>query len=165
MPTRHARLATIGLPSFGMPDTMPELPASLYPPRVAALRERARARGYDRLVIYADREHSANLSWLSGFDPRFEEAVAIVGPSGDPAILVGNECWGLAGAAPLPMRRILFQDLSLPGQPRDRSQPLAEILAGEGIGAGSRLGVVGWKTYAGRELIDAPAFLVDELRR
>ena len=30
----------------------------------------------------------------------------------------------MAGAAPLPMRRVLFQDLSLPGQPRDRSRPL-----------------------------------------
>src|SRR3954466_5591958 len=127
MTTRRAHLATIGLPDIGMPETIPELPAALYPRRLAALRERATARGYDRLVIYADREHSANLSWLSGFDPRFEEAVAIVGSSGDPAILIGNECWGTAGAAPLPMRRVLFQDLSLPGQPRDRSRPLREI--------------------------------------
>ena len=54
----------------------------------------------------------------------------------------------MAGAAPLPMRRHLFQDLSLPSQPRDRSRPLGEILADEGIGAGSRVGVVGWKGYA-----------------
>ena len=52
---------------------------------------------------------------------------------GEPAILVGNECFGMAGAAPLPMRRHLFQDLSLPSQPRDRSRPLAEILADEGV--------------------------------
>ncbi len=102
-----------------------------------ALRARATARGYDRLVVYADREHSANLSYLTGFDPRFEEALLVVGASGDPAILVGNECYGMAGAAPLPMRRHRFQDLSLPGQPRDRSRPLAEILADEGIGPGS----------------------------
>jgi hypothetical protein len=164
MPTRHARLAAIGLPDIGMPETMPELPASLYPPRLAALRERARARGYDRLVVYADREHSANLSWLTGFDPRFEEAVLIVGPDGDPLVLTGNECYGMAGAAPLPMRRERFQDLSLPGQPRDRSRPLGDIFAGEGIGQGSRVGVIGWKTYDRRDLIDLPAFIVDELR-
>ena len=35
--------------------------------------------GYDRLVVYADREHSANLSFLTGFDPRFEEALLVVG--------------------------------------------------------------------------------------
>ena len=63
------------------------------------------------------------------------------------------------------MRRVLFQDLSLPGQPRDRSRPLAEILGGEGIGAGRRVGVVGWKTYADRASMETPAFLVDELRR
>ena len=58
----------------------------------------------------------------------------------------------------------LFQDLSLPGQPRDRSRPLAAILADEGIGRGSRVGVLGWKTYADRCLLEVPAFLVDELR-
>ena len=57
-------------------------------------------------------------------------------PDDPPAMLVGNECWGTAGAAPLPMRRHLFQDFSLPSQPRDRSRPLGEILAGEGIGRG-----------------------------
>ena len=118
------------------------------PARLERRRERADARGYDRLVVYADREHSANLAYLTGFDPRFEEALLVVGPDGEPAILVGNECFGMAGAAPLPMRRHLFQDLSLPSQPRDRSRPLAEILAAEGIGPGGRVGVVGWKTYA-----------------
>jgi Xaa-Pro aminopeptidase len=144
---------------------MPELPTSIYPARLARLRDRAEESGYDRLVIYADREHSANVAYLTGFDPRFEEAILIVGRTGDPALLVGNECYTMAGAAPLPLRRHLFQDLSLPSQPRDRSRPLAEILRGEGIDRGTRVGVVGWKTYATVELSDAPAYLVDELRR
>ncbi|HLO36529.1 MAG TPA: aminopeptidase P family N-terminal domain-containing protein, partial [Candidatus Deferrimicrobium sp.] len=153
IPTARARLARIDLPDFGMPDASPDLPASIYPRRLAGLRERAVARGYDQLVVYADREHSANLSYLTGFDPRFEEALLVVGRDGDPAVLVGNECYGMAGAAPLPMRRHRFADLSLPGQPRDRSRPLAEILAEEGIGPGSRVGVVGWKPYARRDLM------------
>ncbi len=159
-----ARVARVDLPDFGMPAEEPELPATLYRTRFEQLRERATAAGYDRLVVYADREHSANLSYLTGFDPRFEEAILIVGEAAEPAILVGNECWGTAGAAPLPMRRALFQDLSLPGQPRDRSRPLAEILRDEGIGAGSRVGVIGWKTYASRETMEVPAFLVETLR-
>ena len=161
----RARLADTSLPDFGMPEAMPEIPASIYQARVASLRERAEERGYDRLVVYADREHSANLAYLTGFDPRFEEALLLLGPADEPAILAGNECYSTAGAAPLAMRRHLFQDFSLPSQPRDRSRPLAEILAGEGIRAGTRVGVVGWKTYATREAIDAPAFIVDELRR
>jgi hypothetical protein len=160
-----ARLARIDLPDFGEPGPRPELPAALYLARLAELRRRADARGYDRLVVYADREHSANLAYLSGFDPRFEEALLVIGAQEEPAILVGNECFGMAGAAPLAMRRHLFQDLSLPGQPRDRSRSLAEILAGEGIGSGNRVGIVGWKTYASPGMSDAPAYLVDELRR
>ena len=160
-----ARLAEIGLPDFGMPDVRPEITPATYADRLARLRERAGARGYDRVIVYADREHSANIAYLTGFDPRFEEALLVVGPDGDPAILVGNECHGLAGAAPLPMRRHLFQDFSLPGQPRDRSLPLADILAAEGVGPGGRIGVVGWKTYASRATLEAPSFIVEELRR
>jgi hypothetical protein len=161
----RARLARIDLPDFGVAGPKPEIPAGLHRTRLARFRERAAARGWDRIVVYADREHSANLAYLSGFDPRFEEAILIVGGEEQPAILVGNECWGMAGAAPLPMRRQLFQDLSLPSQPRDRSRPLAEILTDEGIGPGSRVGVVGWKTYAQSGMSDAPSYLVDELRR
>jgi Xaa-Pro aminopeptidase len=160
-----ARLAQIDLPDFGPRGSAPEIPPDLYAARLEQVRERADRRGYERLVVYADREHSANLAFLTGFDPRFEEALLVVGPEGEPAILVGNECWGMAGAAPLPMRRQLFQDLSLPSQPRDRSQPLAEILADEGIRPRSRVGVIGWKTYADPSASDAPAYLIDELRR
>jgi hypothetical protein len=160
------RLETIDLPDFGPPeDDRPEIPAATYARRVEGLRERAEARGYDRLVVYADREHSANLSFLTGFDPRFEEAVLLLGLTGLPAILVGNECYGMAGAAPLPMRRVRFQDLSLPSQPRDRSKPLGEIFADEGIGPGSRVGVLGWKSYADPGRMEVPAYIVDELRR
>ncbi len=157
---------TSPLPDFGPPESAPEIPPALYAARLERLRARARERGYDRLVVYADREHSANLAFLTGFDPRFEEAVLVVGPDGEPAILVGNECYGMAGAAPLPMRRHLFQDLSLPSQPRDRSRPLGrDPRATRGSRPGSRVGVVGWKTYGDPQTIEAPAFLVDELRR
>jgi hypothetical protein len=159
------RLASIDLPEFGQPNTRPELPAARYPERLERLRARMAHREYDRLVVWADREHSAGIAFLTGFDPRFEEAILIVGPADEPAILVGNECYGMAGVAPLPMRRHLLQDLSLPSQPRDRSRPLVELLGEEGIRTGGRVGVVGWKTYADRSAIEAPSFLVDELRR
>jgi Xaa-Pro aminopeptidase len=165
MPIPNPRLADIDLPDFGRPTATPELPPALYSARLERSRQRMAARGYDRLVVYADREHSANLAYLTGFDPRFEEAILVVGDAAEPAILVGNECYGMAGAAPLPMRRHLFQDLSLPSQPRDRSRTLREILGDEGIESGTRVGVVGWKPYADRTMLDVPAFLADELRR
>ncbi|MEA2677285.1 MAG: hypothetical protein QOJ81_1426 [Chloroflexota bacterium] len=159
-----ARLEEVALPDFGLPEGMPALPAALYRERLDRLRERMERHRYDRLLIYADREHSANLAWLTGFDPRFEEALLVVGPSDAPALLVGNECWPMAGRAPLPMRRHLFQEFSLPGQPRERSRPLREILAGEGVTPGTRVGLVGWKVYARPESSDVPAYVVDEVR-
>ncbi|HSK07565.1 MAG TPA: aminopeptidase P family N-terminal domain-containing protein [Acidimicrobiia bacterium] len=161
----EATMRRIDLPDFGMPTSIPELPPAVYLDRLQRLQQRMAERGYDRLVVYADREHSANLSYLTGFDPRFEEAILVVSPEDDPAILVGNECWGMAAAAPVAMRRHLYQELSLPSQPRDRSRTLGEILGDEGIGKGSRVGVVGWKAFASMGPIDVPAFIVDELRQ
>jgi Xaa-Pro aminopeptidase len=158
-----AALASVDLPAFGGPDVTPELPPAIYADRLERLRARMRG-SFDVLIVYADREHSANLSYLTGFDPRFEEAILIVGLDGDPALLVGNECYAMAGAAPLPMRRLLFQDLSLPSQPRNRLRPLAELLRDEGVAAARRVGVVGWKTYADPATIEVPAYLVDTLR-
>ena len=160
----RAELRRVELPRFGPDAVMQELPASLYGSRLERVRRAAAERGFDRIVLYADREHSASIAWLTGFDPRFEEAIVVVGPDDDPAILVGNECFGMAGAAPLPMRRHLHQDMSLPAQPRDRSRPIDEVLGGEGIGPGSRVGVIGWKTYADPHWIDAPSWLADRLR-
>jgi len=119
---------------------------------------------YDHVVVYADREHSANLSYLTGFDPRFEEALLVSDIDGRPAILVGNECVEMADAAPLPMDVMLFQDFSLPGQPRHKSLPISQILRERGIGRGGRVGVVGWKTFDDLSRMDVPSYLVDELR-
>jgi hypothetical protein len=159
-----ARLSKVDLPDFGMPQAMPELPLDLYATRVEEARVAMAERGYDVLVVYADREHSANLSHLTGFDPRFEEAVLFLGHGGRPMLIAGNECLGLAEAAPLPMRVELFQELSLTGQPRDRSRALDDILAAEGISAGARVGVAGWKSYASSAWLDVPSFLADALR-
>ncbi|HKG18186.1 MAG TPA: aminopeptidase P family N-terminal domain-containing protein [Candidatus Limnocylindrales bacterium] len=164
MKTPAARLADVALPDFGMPAEEPQLPAGIYAARLERLRERMERGSFDHLVIYADREHSANLSYITGFDPRFEEALLVLTRNGQPAILVGNECYGTAGAAPLPMRRIRFQDFSLPSQPRDRSRTLGEIFGDEGIRDGVRVGVVGWKRYGEPTRMDIPAYLVDELR-
>jgi hypothetical protein len=163
--TTTARLAEIVLPEFGMPTSEPRVPPATYADRLRRLRTAMDARGYDHLVVWADREHSANIAYLTGFDPRFEEAVLLVGAEGEPTILAGNECLGMAGAAPLPMHVALHQDLSLPGQPRDESRPLIDTLRGEGIAPGSRVGVVGWKTYASRDVMEVPAFLADALRQ
>ncbi|TAL05324.1 MAG: hypothetical protein EPO00_13195 [Chloroflexota bacterium] len=159
-----ARLAPVELPMLARPDVAPELPATIHRSRMERLRARMEARRLDHVVIYADREHSANLAWLTGFDPRFEEAILVVGLSARPVLLAGNECIGLARAAPLPVDAVLFQELSLPSQPRDRSRPLREILADAGLRSGQAVGIVGWKAPADRSWIESPAYVVETIR-
>lgn len=159
-----ARLAPQQLPDFPTPESPPELPDQIYAERMGRARERMAEKGLDALAVYADREHSANLSYLTGFDPRFEEALLIVTPDRTPTILVGNECVGMAKGAPLDMDVRLYQEFSLPGQPRDRSEPLDRVLPDSGVRPGSRVGGIGWKTFSEPKMLDLPAFLAAELQ-
>jgi Xaa-Pro aminopeptidase len=171
---RAARLIEAEWPDFGRgerpaPATKDELQG-----RVGAL-QGAMIRGdLSHLLVYGDREHFANLAFLTGFDPRFEEALLVVPREGRPLLLVGNECEGYLTVSPLHvaglLRHELFQPFSLLNQPRDRSRLLRDIFAGEGIGPASRVGCIGWKYFGdaehpdGLHAIDLPAYLVDVLR-
>lgn len=158
------RLQHVELPDFGRAGTRPELTSETYRVRFAEFRSRLDAAGFGAAVVYADREHSANLSYLSGFDPRFEEALLVVGPGREPLLLTGNECVGMGAAAPLTMRVELHQEFSLPGQPRDRSRSLGEVFSEEGFASGARVATLGWKEMADTNLIEIPAWIVDALR-
>jgi hypothetical protein len=174
--TRKAELATLDLPEFGLPTVEPSVPGATYRARLEQLYGRARAQGYQVFVIYADREHFANLVYLTGYDPRFEEALLIINVarqgSQRPMLVVGNEGWGYTNISPIKddLEVVLFQSFSLLGQPRDRSQPLAKILQNAGVGHGMRVGVAGWKHFNVAETatpqtwLEIPAYLVDTLR-
>ncbi len=167
----EVELAAIELPDFGQPTVQPAVPAATYAARVAAAAGRAAAAGLDALVVYADREHSANLAYLTGYDPRFEEALLILAPGRTPALLVGNEGESYAAITRVELDVVRYQSFSLLGQARDASPPLDEILRDHGIGGGGRFGVVGWKYFGAGEAdapetwLDAPGFIVDALRR
>lgn len=164
-PVAQVILKEMEVPDFGRSRQAPSIPPRLHRERLLRLRTAMDAAGLDALILYADREHSANMAWLTGFDPRFEEALMVVTSDVKPLVLVGNECVGMAEAAPLPMRVELSQDFSLPGQPRDRSRPLREILAEEGVVSGTGVGVAGWKEFEDTTMIEIPTYIVDEVRR
>jgi hypothetical protein len=163
-------LREVELPDFGEPSTEPVIPAEIYRARLRRALERARELRLDALVVYSDREHSANLAYLTGFDPRFEEAMLILAPSRAPALVVGNEGWGYVGISPIELRRVLFQSFSLPAQPRNASPPIHEIFRSEGIGRGTRVGVAGWKYFVAGEsaspetCLEIPSYIADALR-
>ncbi len=172
MPDRRVELAEMALPEFGLPGVAPVIPAATYEARVAAARRRAEEAGYDALLVYADREHFANLAYLTGFDPRFEEALLILTPGRAPVLLAGNENAAYTAISLLRLDVVLYQTFSLLGQPRSTSAPLATILRDAGVGGagGPRVGIAGWKYFIPAEAeepdlwSEAPAYLVDTLR-
>jgi len=126
------------------------------------------------LIIYADKEHFANLKYLLNYEPKFEEAVLVINLKDDPLILMGNECVNRFKASPLyqvnKLRTERFQPFSLLNQPKNDSRYLKDIFTAEGINAESRIGCVGWKYFSEKEhpsaehAIEIPAYIVDTLR-
>ena len=172
MPGNRVELVEMVLPEFGLPSVEPTIPAATYEARIAAARQRASDAGYDVLMVYADREHFANMAYLTGFDPRFEEALLILTQGRTPTLLVGNEDMAYTAISPIELQPVLFQTFSLLSQPRSSSAPLTTILrdAGVGMTGSKRVGIAGWKYFIPIETpmpdhwLEVPAYLVDTLR-
>jgi Creatinase/Prolidase N-terminal domain len=166
-----ARLATVALPDFGSPTVEPTLGRAHYAARHKRLLKAMKKAGYDAVVIYGDREHVANISWASGYDPRFEEALYVVVPGRTPTLMAGNEGFPYAEIAEGTFERVLWQHLSLMGQPRNHDQPLHKLLKSAGLKKGMRIGLAGWKGYETEDgdvddqWFETPHYLVKELKR
>ncbi len=167
----QVRLIDAKLPDFGVPTTRPELSRDIYAERFAALGRARRAAGIDVLVIYADREHSANLSYVTGFDPRFEEALLIIAPGLTPTLLAGPENLGRAQNAAIEVEARLYPPFGLLGQDRSRTPALQEVLENAGIRPNQRIGILGWKYFGPYEAakpeawFETPSYVVDTVRR
>ena len=151
-------------PAFVSGPTADELQGN-----IERLRQAMLARGLTHALIYADREHFSNLHWLTGFDPRFEEALLVLSADAAtlPLLLVGNECESYLAISELyragALRHEVYQWFSLLDQPRERSRDLATIFVAEGIGASARVGCIGWKYYADQSQVDLPAYIRDAI--
>lgn len=171
MPLSAVALKSVSLPEFGEPTIQPTIPRATIEGRLETALARAKSAGFDALVVYGDREHAANIAYLSGYDPRFEEALLILVAGKQPKLLVGNEGWGYAEIVDGPYERVLYQTFSLPSQPRDRSPALSDILADCGIRPGQRVGAIGWKPFGRGDhgfddaTLDLPSFVADTLRK
>jgi len=167
---RAPRLIETKLPDFGTPDTRPEIPAAVHAARLQRFRDRLREAGIGAAVLYADREHFASMAWLTGFDPRFEEALLILVPGRDPVILTGPENQGGARASAIPVEVHLYRPFGLLGQVRRGTLPLADMLRDAGLRSGQTIGTIGWKYYGREETptpdtwIEIPSFIADTLR-
>lgn len=147
-------LKPVTLPVFDLPDDQPQVPSETFAARADAAYDRA---GRNWLVVYADREHFGNIAFLSGFEPRFEEAFLLLGPGGRRVLVTGNESESYATLARLPGLEVLVaQSLSLPGQDRTQHPRLSDRLRDAGLKPGDSVALVGWK-YLEAEEDDNPA--------
>ena len=137
-------LRHVSLPEFQIPTDTPAISEVEYAQRNQFLYELA---GTEWVAVYGDREHNANLLYLTGFDPRFEEALLLLGSRERRFLLVGNEGVIHAQIAGLPLEVVLYQPFSLMSQPRGDSPALNDLLTELGMLEGATVGVAGWKYF------------------
>lgn len=149
-----------------------ELAKEDYEARIRRLAERIKARNLTHMVIYGDREHFSNVEYFTHYDCRFEETLLVVDAQGSCSILLGNEGMGYSSVIPVEIRRYLYQNFSLQGQPRDRLRGLTEILRETGIDENSRIGVAGIKYFEKgtidsdpEQTYDLPEYIMDGIRK
>ncbi|MHC5373808.1 aminopeptidase P family N-terminal domain-containing protein [Enterococcus sp. LJL120] len=123
----------------------------------------------DSLVIYADLEHGGNFEYLTGFVPRFEEALLVLHQDGRGFLLLGNENLNKADKARLSAKAIHVPYFSLPNQPMTDDQPLTEYLVEADLKENTQVGLVGWKLFTSnhadnQSLFEVPYYLVAALK-
>lgn len=123
----------------------------------------------ETLIVYADKEHGANFEYLTGFIPRFEEALLVLHQDGEAVLVLGNENLKLAAHARLENRVMHAPWFSLPNQPMTNAASLPDTLRLAGLADKKRIGVAGWKLFTSEhddntQLFDLPSFIVDSLR-
>ncbi len=162
------KLRPVEWPTFTTADDRFEVSSAEYDRRCIDAYARS---GTDWLVVYGDREHWGNIGFLTGFDPRFEEAVLLIGPGGVRALVVGNEGLIHSAVMQIPLDVVLCQSFSLMGQPRTKAPNLVNVLRDVGMTPGGTASIVGWK-YLEPEEVDGqsrpafvPALIVDSIAR
>lgn len=168
-----SKLTDLDLPDFGMPKVQPKISSSIYSDRLEHLYERALRKKFNSFIVYGDREHYANITYLTGYDPRFEESLLVLDiDNHETSLLMGHEGLGYFPISPIKdrIKPVLYPSFSLMGQSRRETRPLKQILVDAGIDAGDRVGVAGWKYFTRAEAeypdywSEIPSYIVDNLR-
>lgn len=153
-------------PSVGLPTAVEVLSDEVYRDRLEGLCAALKAAGLDAALIYADREHGGNFGYMTGFEPRFEEACLAVHADGRAWVLLGNECLKMHQYSRIPVQPVHVPYFSLPNQPMEGERTMADCLRAAGIEPGMRVGLIGWKIFTGRladgrRMFDVPHFIVE----
>ena len=131
--------------------------------------EKMRDENIDTLVIYGDVEHGNNFEYLTGFVPRFEEALLILHKDGSSYMVMGNENLNKVQHARIQAKAIHAPYFSLPNQPMGNPDDFIAIMKSAGIKENQRIGLVGWKNFTSSHedntlLFDIPSYIVDAIK-
>lgn len=131
---------------------------------------RMKEEALDVLLVYADREHGVNFGYLTGFEPRFEEAVLVLHKEGAAYMLLGNESLRMGQYSRIPVEVVHVPYFSLPNQPMGNTLTLPELMRSAKVEPGMKAGIAGWKLFTSAledndQLLDAPHFIVDAVNR
>ncbi len=157
----------VNFPETGRPAFV-ELSDETIEERYEKIKQGMKRRGLDCLIIYADKEHGSNFEYLTGFFPRFEEALLVI-KNDENYLLLGNENMKMAAHARIKNKAICVPYFSLPNQPMENTVDLKGLLAMTGISSEMHIGIVGWKYFTSRferndQLYDVPYYIVDTLK-
>lgn len=126
--------------------------------------------GLDAVIIYADREHGSNFAYLTGFEPRFEEAALVLHRDGTSYLMLGNENLKMGKYSFIKSKVVHVPHFSLPNQPMETIKSMKELVAEAGIHDGMKIGCVGWKHFTSslkeeENLLDIPEFIVEAIKQ
>ena len=124
----------------------------------------------DALVVYGDLEHGNNFEYLTGFLPRFEEALLILHRNGQNYMVMGNENLNKVASSRIKALPVHAPHFSLPNQPMECEKDLPGLLADAGISEGMHIGIAGWKQFTSHtenneQLFDVPYYIVDAVKK
>ena len=141
--------------------------------------QKMREQELSSLLVYADREHGGNFSYLTGFAPRFEESLLVLHQDGQAYLMLGNEMLRMNAYSRLKAVPVHTPHFSLPNQPMETEKCFRELLRMAGLSQGKKTGIAGWKLLRDktgdstqccsggrmiREMFDVPSFIVDAVR-
>ena len=164
----HVVYRPAAAPQMLAPDTQVILSEQTMQQRLQNVLAAMAQKDLDVLIVYADREHGGNFAYLTGWEPRFEEALLVLHQNGRAYQLLGNEMFSMGKNSRLNASCILVPYFSLPNQPMENTKPLHELFRDAGLEAGQRVGLAGWKMFTdsfmdNSRLFDLPYYIVNTI--
>ncbi|MDN6626132.1 MAG: aminopeptidase P family N-terminal domain-containing protein [Pisciglobus halotolerans] len=165
----HFSLSEVKAPETAFDDQPKVLSDQTFAERKENVLQSMKRKGLDTIFIYADREHGANFEYLTGFIPRFEEALLAVTTEGKAKLFLGNENVKLAAYSRIHAECVHIPHFSLPNQPMKNTKSFQAILKEEMDWNEKKVGIIGWKRFTSpfddtSQLYDVPHFIVEAIK-